>query len=130
MLLMNKVVRRKVNNLMRAAGQAFEMVQNDFGKLVPYYAGIPVGVIEVDNAYADILAFDEDDCTDAAAACTSVYAVRFDEGGVHGIQTPGGIIVDDQGMVGSFRQILIDWYVNFLINHPKSVARLRGITNA
>lgn len=127
-LLMNKVMRRKVNNLMRAAGQAFEMVKNDFGKLIPYYAGIPIGVIEVDNTYSDILSFDEDDSTDAAAACTSIYAARFDENGLHGIQA-SPIIVDDQGWDGNFRKVVFDWYVNILINHPKSVARLRGITN-
>lgn len=128
-LLMNKVMRRKVNNLMRAAGQAFEMVKNDFGKLIPYYGGIPIGVIEVDNTYSDILAFDENDSADDAAQCSSIYAARFDENGLYGIQSCP-IIVDDQGWVGNFRQVVFDWYVNMLINHPKSVARLRGISNS
>ena len=128
-LIMNAWTRRKVNQLMRSAGQAFEYVDNGFGKLIPYYGGIPVAVVGVDNTFSEIMDFDEADCKDAEAACTSIYAVRYGDDGLHGIQHSAPI-VEDQGYVGNSRQIVVDWYTNFIINQPKAAARLRGIKKA
>ncbi|WP_300464247.1 major capsid protein [Desulfobacula sp.] len=125
-LIMNTWTRRKINQLMRASGQAFEYVKNDFGKLIPYYGGIPVALVGVDNTFSEIMAFDEDDNTDEAALCTSIYAVKYGADALHGIQH-SSIIVDDQGIIGNSRQIVFDWYVSFIINQPKAAARLRGI---
>ena len=48
-LFMNKTLRRKVNTLMRAAGQAQETVSDSFGRQIPAYAGTPIAVIEDDK---------------------------------------------------------------------------------
>jgi hypothetical protein len=125
-LVMNAWTRRKLNWLMRAAGQAFEYVKNDFGKLIPYYADIPIAVVGVDHEWNEIMDFDENDSNGDEAACTSIYAVRYGSDGVEGIQHSAPI-VDDQGFVGNNRQIIVDWFVNYLINTPKSAARLQGI---
>jgi hypothetical protein len=127
-LICNKVMRRKINNLMRAAGQATETVADNFGRLIPYYAGIPIVVPEVDEAYNDILAFDETDKDGDADACTSIYAVRLGEDGLHGIQsTPP--IVDQQGWIGNFKQTVVDWFVNIMAVNPRAIARLKDIHN-
>lgn len=57
---MNKVMRRKVNALMRAAGQATETVSDAFGRQIQAYAGIPIGIVEDDAGSTPILGFDED----------------------------------------------------------------------
>jgi len=127
-IICNKTMRRTINGLMRSAGQATEEIKDDFGRLINYYAGIPICLMDVDNAFNQILAFDEDDTqsTPASAECTSIYAVRFGPDGVYGIQAAPPL-VDDQGRIGVSRQVLIDHYVNIMISNPKAIARLHGI---
>lgn len=123
-LFMNKDVRRTVNALRRAAGQATEVVSDVFGKQIDAYAGIPIGIIEDDAKGNPILGFDETDNT------TSIYAVRFGAAEyTSGLQC-GPLEVIDMGMVQSWRQIDIEWIVSFAIFNGKSAARLSGITAA
>ncbi len=128
-LIMNTWTRRKVNRLMRAAGQATEKIDTVFGRRLDGYAGIPICLSGVDHTYSEIMDFDEADCGDDAAACTSIYAVRYGTDGLHGIQEAAPHVID-HGEVGNYRQISIDWYCNFIINEPKAAARLRGIKKA
>ncbi|WP_027191803.1 major capsid protein [Fundidesulfovibrio putealis] len=130
-LLMNKTMRRKVNSLMRAAGQATETVSGVFGQQIPAYAGVPIGIVGKDNTGAEILAFDEKDgqAVPAAASCTSIYALSMGGEGVCGIQN-GSMNVDDQGNSEIWRKILVEWYCGLTIQHGHSVARLKAIKNA
>ncbi len=86
LLLMNKVMRRKVNKLIRAAGQATEVVSDAFGRQIMSYGGIPIGVVGDDAGGNAILDFDEDDGS-GNDDTTSIYAVRFGLDALHGIQT-------------------------------------------
>jgi len=130
-LMMNKTMRRKVNALMRAAGQATETVTGVFGQQIPAYAGIPIVVIGKNNAGTEILAFDEEDgqTTPASSTCTSIYAVSFGGEGITGIQS-GPMDVDDQGKRSTFRHIIVEWDMGLMVRHPRSVARLKAIKNA
>ena len=130
-LFMNKTLRRKVNALMRAEGQATETVSDVFGRQIPAYAGIPIGVIENDSTDTAILGFTEDNPGGGTAASTSIYAVRFgvDEY-VSGLQTKEGIDVEDLGLVGVTYQTLVEWLCGMGVFHPKAAARLQGIKNA
>ena len=128
-LFMNKTLRRKVNKLMRAAGQAQETVSGVFGKQVPAYAGIPIGLIGKDNAGAEILDFDEECPGGGDAVGSSVYAVHFGADGVCGLQN-GKMEVEDQGYTEIWRKILVEWFCGLAVFHPRSVARLHGVKNA
>ena len=119
-----------VNKLMRVAGQATETVSDVFGRQIPAYAGIPIGVIEQDASGNEILGFSEVNPAGGDPVCTSIYAVRFGVSEyVSGLQC-GALEVIDMGMVQSWRQIDIEWIVSFAIFNGKSAARLRGITAA
>jgi len=122
-LFMNKTMRRKVNALMRAAGQATETVNDAFGRQINVYAGIPIGIIEQDKDENEILGFDEDGST------TSIYACRFGFEMLSGLQN-GSIDVEDLGLVETMYKTLIEWLTGLIIWHGKSAARLYGITNA
>ena len=123
-LFMCKDLRRKVNALMRASGQATETVADVFGRQIPAYAGIPIGVIEDDADGNPILGFNETNST------ASIYAVRFGAAEyVSGLQC-GELETIDMGMIQSWRQIDIEWIVSFAIFNGKSAARLSGITAA
>jgi hypothetical protein len=128
MLFMNKTMRRKVNKLMRAAGQATETVSDAFGRQIAAYAGLPIGVIESDKDGNEILGFTEPDLDNGDKnVCTSIYAVRFGaKEWVSGLQA-GILEVIDQGLQGIHYQTLIEWICSIAVFHPKAAARLRGI---
>lgn len=127
-LFMNKTMRRKVNALMRAAGQATEPVSDAFGRQIPAYAGIPIGVIEEDNEGNEILDFNEPCPGGGSDVGTSIYACRFGFEHLSGIQN-GELDVEDLGLVETFYKTLIEWLCGMAIFHPRAAARLRGINN-
>ena len=125
-LFMNKTMRRTVNALRRAAGQATEVVTDAFGRQIDAYAGIPIGVIEEDATGNQILGFDEGDDGDT----TSIYAMRFGVGEwVSGLQC-GTLEVIDQGLIDVWHQTLIEWICSFALFHPKAAARLQGVSDS
>ncbi len=126
----NKVTRRKISALVRAAGQAIETVSDSFGRQLTAYAATPIGVIEEDKDGNQILPFTEENPGGGTAASTSIYAVRFGLAEyVSGLQA-GSMDVLDQGLQGTFYQTLIEWICGLGVFHPKAAARLQGIKNA
>jgi hypothetical protein len=129
-LFMNKTLRRKVNTLVRAAGQAIETVSDAFGRQIPAYAGVPIAVVEEDKDGNQILPFTEDNPGGGSAASTSVYAVRFGVAEyVSGLQA-GSMDVEDLGLNRTKYETLIEWITGMGVFHPKAAARLQGIKNA
>jgi len=129
----NKTTRRTINKLIRAAGQATEVVSDAFGRQLQSYAGIPIGVIETDAEGNEILPFTEKDAqtTPADASCCSLYACRFGaQEYVSGLQASGGMEVLDQGLQGIFYQTLIEWICSITVFHPKAAARLMAVKAA
>ncbi len=131
-LFMNKPMRRKVNALMRAAGQATETVSDAFGRQINAYAGVPIGIIEDDKDGNAILGFTEDNPGGGTAASTSIYACRFGASEyVSGLQN-GSMDVQDKGNpAGSVFYVTdVEWICGLGVFHPKAAARLQGIKNA
>jgi len=130
-LFMNKIMRRKVSALVRAAGQAIETVSDSFGRQLTAYAGVPIAIIEDDKDGNQILAFNEPDLDDGdQEVCTSIYSVRFGAAEyVSGLQS-GSMDVVDLGLNRTMYETLIEWICGLGVFHPKSAARLRGIKNA
>lgn len=129
-IFLNKTLRRKVNKLVRAAGQATETVSDTFGRQLMSYAGIPLVAVETDASGNEILGFDEDDGA-GNADTSSLYAVKFGMDALHGIQN-GAMEVEDLGRMndGVTYRTLIEWLSGMVIKHPRSAARLRYVNNA
>lgn len=128
-LCMNQFLRRKVNALMRAAGQSQESVSTTFGKQIPKYADVPMLVIQRGDNMTSILDFDEDP-GDGGDDTASIYAIRFGEDYVFGILGNGGAWeVKDFGEMQADPQILgrLSVYVGLVTMHPRSYARLHSI---
>jgi hypothetical protein len=126
----NKVQRREISSLARAANQATEPVNDAFGRQLQAYQGIPIAIIEDDKDGNPILGFTEDDCNGDAAECTSIYAVRFGAAEyVSGLQS-GQMAVIDLGLNKTKYETLVEWICGMGIFHPKAAARLRGIKKA
>ena len=131
-LFMNKTMRRKVNALRRAAGQAIETVSDSFGRQIDAYASIPIGIIENDESDSPILDFTEAAPAGGSSICTSIYAIKFGVSEyVSGLQC-GDLEVIDHGLYsgGVKYRTTIEWFTGLAIFNGKSAARLRGIRNA
>jgi hypothetical protein len=130
-LFMNKRLRREVSRLVRAAGQTMEMISDQFGRQISVYAGVPIGIIETDEAGSPILGFTEVGPGGATATCSSIYAVKFgiDEY-VAMLQSKRGMIVNNIGIVDSEptkARTQIEWRVCPVVFNGKGVARLWGV---
>lgn len=129
MIFCNKTMRRRINSLMRAAGQAIELVEDAFGRQIPAYAGIPIGIIELDAEGNEILGFSEANPGGGTPASTSIYACRFAvQEAVSGLQA-GPMEVVDNGLVGVWYETLVEWICSFTIFNPRSAARLWGVAD-
>jgi len=129
-IFMNKTMRRKVNKLIRAANQAQETVSDAFGRQIPAYASVPIGVIEQDKDGNDILPFTEVSPGGGGSVSTSLYAVKFGVAeNVCGLQA-GTMDVLDLGLNRTFYETLVEWICGLGVFHPKAAARLHGVKNA
>jgi len=128
-LFMNKILRRKVNALVRAAGQAQETVSDAFGRQLLAYAGVPIAVIETDKDGNEIFPFTEA-CTSGTDTGSSIYACKFGAAEyVSGLQA-GMMEVEDQGLVLTNYVTLVEWICGMGVFHPKAAARLYSVANA
>lgn len=120
MLLMSKRTRRGLNTLARASGGFLETDRNEFGQMVQWYDGIPVGV--------------SDNISDAKTVgtsndCSTVYAMSFGEGGLAGITAPGGLIVENVGSLETkdATRTRVKWYVSVALFNALKLAKLVGV---
>ncbi|UAL53513.1 major capsid protein [Metabacillus dongyingensis] len=108
MLYMNKRTRRHLTGLFGVQGAYVQQGQDSFGRFVSVYADTKIGVLE-----------------DSMLPDNEIYAVKFGEGGVVGIQN-GELQVEDNGLRGTMYETLIEWYVSTVMFNPKGVAKLTG----
>lgn len=120
LLLMSRRTRRKLNELARAAGTFLEAGRDEFGGMVQYYDGIPIGI----NDYIG----------DAQAAGTNndastVYAMQFGEGALAGLSAPSGLTVDRVGALESkdATRLRVKWYAGLALFNTLALARLTGV---
>lgn len=104
--------------------------KDQFGEPVMNWGGVPILVLKRDNLNQDILPFTEAAYAGAATA-TSIYAVRFDEDHVHGIQSQPPI-VEDLGdiKVKPVHRTRVEWDCGLVVRHPWAAARLWSVSDA
>lgn len=128
-LLMNKTMRRRLTQAARntSVGGFINYTVDAFGRKITTYNDLPILIVDKDNDYADILAFNEA-ASSGAATATSIYCVSFSEEGVSGIQN-GGIDVRDLGEIQTkpVWRTRVEWYSGLAIFKGRSAARLRHI---
>lgn len=122
---------RKVNALVRATGGTVPEPRESYGRMVSFYAGIPMvdPGLGVDGT-TRILGFDE---TQGASNVTaSVYAVKFGEEEYVSGLTNGGIDVYDLGELETkpVYRTRIESYMAIGIFNGKAAARLKGVLDA
>ncbi|MCS7276928.1 MAG: phage major capsid protein [Dehalococcoidia bacterium] len=120
MLLMSRRSRRILNRLARQAGGFLETDRNEFGQMVQFYDGIPIGVSDY---------IPDNQTVGTSNDCSTIYALQFGEGGVAGLTAPGGLQVERVGSLESkdATRIRIKWYAAVALFNKVKLARLVGV---
>lgn len=120
MLLMSKRTRRTLNNLARASGGFLETDRNEFGQMVQFYDGVPVGVSDFVSDAKTVGTSND---------CSTVYALQFGEGALAGLTAPGGLQVETVGSLETkdATRTRVKWYVSMALFNTVKVAKLIGV---
>lgn len=130
-LIMSKAMRRKLQSAARAGtGGDIQVAQDEFGFRVTMYNDIPILISDYDDTGDRVIDFDEAG-PGGAAVSTSIYAVRFGDGYVMGLQN-GVMEVEDLGDLKTLPLLRtrVEWLVGMAVMHGRACARVWGITNA
>jgi len=132
-LLMNKTMRRLLTVAARttSVGGDIQYVQDEFGRQIAMYNGLPILILDEDNTGSQILPFTEVGPHGGGTTSTSIYCTSLGEAKLQGIQS-GDMEVTDLGELQTQPQerTRVEWFVGITIWHPKAAARLWGIKNA
>ena len=119
-LLMSRRSRRSVNKLARTSGSFLETDRDEFGQMLQFYDGIPIGVSDyISDAQTQGTSSD----------CSTVYAFQTGEGAVVGLTAPGGLQVERVGSLETkdASRTRIKWYSSLALFNALKLARLIGV---
>ncbi len=120
LLLMSRRSRRSLNILARASGSFLEADRDEFGGMLQFYDGIPIGL----NDYIA-----DDQTVGTSTDCSSIYAMQFGEGGLSGLTAPGGLTVERVGSLETkdASRIRVKWYAGLALFNAVKLAKLEGV---
>jgi len=120
LLLMSKRSRRTLNSLARSAGAFLETDRNEFGQMVQFYDGIPIGVCDYISDAKTVGTSND---------CSTVYAMQFGEGALAGLTAPGGLTVERVGSLETkdATRTRVKWYVSLALFNTLKLAKLIGV---
>ncbi len=120
MVIMNRRARRLLNALQRTAGGVLETDRDEFGRMVTFYDGVPIGISDfVPNNYI----------VGTSTDCTTIFALQFGEDGVAGLMAPGGLQVERVGSLETkdATRMRVKWYASLAAFNTAKLARLTGV---
>lgn len=120
MLLMSRRSRRSLNAIARDFGVVLEADRDEFGKMVQFYDGVPIGI----NDYIS-----DEQTVGTSDDCSTIYALQFGEGALSGLTAPGGLTVERVGSLESkdATRIRVKWYASLALFNTAKLARLVGV---
>ena len=129
-IVCNKVVRRKITALLRAAAGGASMTE--IGPQAKEYDGAPIEVLDEDGDESAILGFDE--TQGSSNVTTSLYVIRPGKD-VDGEFVQGLIGADlvehvTVGLQGTYFTDIVEANMGLGMFHPRAAARVKGILNA
>ena len=119
-LLMSKRTRRTLNSLARTSGGFLEADRNDFGQMMQFYDGVPIGICDF---------ISDQKTVGTSNDCSTVYAVRLGEGALAGLTSPGGLQVERVGSLETkdATRTRIKWYCSMALFNTLKLAKLVGV---
>ena len=120
---MSRRSRRTLNELARESGGFLEADRDEFGGMVQFYDGIPIGL----NDYIS----DEQEVGESED-CSTIYAMQFGEGALSGLTAPGGLTVERVGSLETkdASRIRVKWYAGLALFNTVKLAKLVGVRAA
>jgi hypothetical protein len=120
LLLMSRRSRRILNKLARTSGSLLETDRDEFGQMLQFYDGIPIGV-------SDYVA--DDQTVGTSTDCSTIYGFQMGEGALVGLTAPGGLQVERVGSLESkdASRTRIKWYASLALFNAVKLARLIGV---
>lgn len=119
LLLVSRRSRRKLTSLARTSN-ILETDRNQFGQMVQYYDGIPVGI---NDWIAD------DKTVGSSTDCSTIYAVQLGEGALTGLTAPGGLQIERVGSLEAkdASRNRVKWYVSLALFNALKLGKLIGV---
>ena len=119
-LLMSRRSRRILNKLARSSGSFLEAERDEFGQMLQFYDGIPLGI-------SDYIA--DDQTVGASSDCSTIYAFQMGEGALAGLTSPGGLHVERVGSLETkdATRTRIKWYSSLALFNTVKLSRLIGV---
>jgi len=121
-IIMNKAMLRNIKAFFRAGTNNIEMMEDEFGRPLTSYAGLPILVSDRSGDRA-ALGFTE-------SSKTSIFVVNMGVNTYHGIQN-GGIEIRDLGELQTAPKFRtrVEWMCGQVIEHPRAVSRVWKIAD-
>ena len=103
LLLMSRRSRRIVNKLARTSGSFLEADRDEFGQMLQFYDGIPIGVSDY---------ISDAQTVGTSNDCSTIYGLQMGEGGLVGLTAPGSLQVERVGSLETkdATRTRIKWY--------------------
>lgn len=120
LLLMSRRSRRILTKLARNSGSLLETDRDEFGQMLQFYDGIPVGVSDY---------ISDAQTVGTSNDCSTIYAFQLGEGSLAGLTSPGGIQVERVGSLETkdATRTRIKWYASLALFNALKLARLTGV---
>jgi hypothetical protein len=120
LLLMSRRTRRSLNVLARASGSFLEADRDEFGQMLQFYDGVPIGI-------NDYIADDQE--VGENEDCSTVFALQLGEGGLMGLTAPGSLTVERVGSLETkdATRIRVKWYASLALFNTVKLAKLVGV---
>ena len=120
LLLMSRRTRRGLNVLARTSGSFLEADRDEFGQMLQFYDGIPIGI----NDYIS-----DAQTVGSSADCSTVFAMQFGDGALSGLTAPGGLTVERVGSLETkdASRVRVKWYASLALFNTVKLAKLSGV---
>ncbi len=120
LLLMSRRSRRILTKLARNSGSLLETDRDEFGQMLQFYDGIPVGVSDY---------ISDTQTVGTSSDCSTIYAFQMGEGSLAGLTSPGAIQVERVGSLETkdATRTRIKWYASLALFNALKLARLTGV---
>ena len=120
LLLMSRRSRRSLNILARTSGSFLEADRDQFGNMLQFYDGVPIGLCDY---------ISDTQTAGTSADCSTIYAMQFGEGGLAGLTAPGGLTVERVGSLETkdASRIRVKWYAGLALFNTVKLAKLAGV---
>src|SRR3990172_3552821 len=120
LLLMSRRSRRTLNELARASGGFLEADRDEFGQMLQFYDGVPIGICDY---------IDDAQTVGTSSDCSTIFAMQFGEGALSGLTASGGLTVERVGSLETkdASRIRVKWYAGLALFNTVKLAKLTGV---